>query len=152
MELAKRMLAHVENGTTDQTDDLMEVPVSEYVDPDRWAAEMEVIFKRVPLALALTCELREPGAYKAIDVLVPGGRCAVLAYHSGEDRIVKARFNEAATGGCICPPGLPCVCGAVPRARLVWRGAHRPGPAELAANPRSESARLRAAEKLEIPT
>ena len=51
MELAKRMLAHVENGTTDQTDDLMEVPVSEYVDPDRWAAEMEVIFKRVPLAL-----------------------------------------------------------------------------------------------------
>ena len=69
MELAKRMLAHVENGTTDQTDDLMEVPVSEYVDPDRWAAEMEVIFKRVPLALGLTCELREPGAYKAIDVL-----------------------------------------------------------------------------------
>jgi 16S rRNA (cytosine1402-N4)-methyltransferase len=89
---------------------------------------------------------------QALDVLVPGGRGAVLAYHSGEDRIVKARFNDAATGGCICPPGLPCVCGAVPRARLVWRGAHRPGPAELAANPRSESARLRAAEKLEIPT
>jgi 16S rRNA (cytosine1402-N4)-methyltransferase len=86
---------------------------------------------------------------QAIDVLVPGGRAAVLAYHSGEDRIVKARFNDAATGGCVCPPGLPCVCGAVPRARLVWRGAHRPGPAELAANPRSESARLRAAEKLE---
>lgn len=88
----------------------------------------------------------------AIDLLVPGGRCAVLAYHSGEDRIVKARFTDAATGGCTCPPGLPCACGAVPRARLVWRGAHRPGPAELAANPRSESARLRVAEKLEIPT
>ena len=61
MELAKRMLAHVENGTTDQTDDLMEVPVSEYADPDRWAAEMEVIFKRVPLALGLTCELPRAG-------------------------------------------------------------------------------------------
>ena len=86
----------------------------------------------------------------AVDALVPRGRCAVLSYHSGEDRIVKARLNDAVTGGCTCPPTLPCVCGAVPRARLVWRGTHRPGPAELAANPRSESARLRAAEKLEI--
>jgi len=87
----------------------------------------------------------------ALDLLVPGGRCAVLAYHSGEDRIVKDRFVTAETGGCVCPPRLPCVCGAVPTVRLVWRGAHRPGPAELAANPRSESARLRAAEKLEVP-
>ena len=87
---------------------------------------------------------------RAINLLVPGGRCVVLAYHSGEDRIVKDRFLEAETGGCFCPPQLPCVCGAVPRVRLVWRGAHRPGAAELAANPRSESARLRAAEKLEV--
>lgn len=87
---------------------------------------------------------------RAIDLLVPGGRCVVLAYHSGEDRIVKERFVEAETGGCICPPQLPCACGAVPRVRLVWRGAHRPAPAELAANPRSESARLRAAEKLDV--
>ena len=87
---------------------------------------------------------------RAIDLLVPGGRCAVLAYHSGEDRIVKDRFVEAETGGCICPPQLPCACGAAPRVRLVWRGAHRPAPAELAANPRSESARLRAAEKLGV--
>lgn len=86
----------------------------------------------------------------ALDMLAPGGRCVVLAYHSGEDRIVKARFAEAVTGGCTCPAALPCACGAVPRARLVWRGAHRPGAAELAANPRSESARLRAAEKLEM--
>lgn len=87
----------------------------------------------------------------ALGLLVAGGRCAVLSYHSGEDRIVKDRFVAAETGGCICPPQLPCVCGAVPTVRLVWRGAHRPGPAELAANPRSESARLRAAEKLEVP-
>jgi len=86
----------------------------------------------------------------ALDLLVPGGRCLVLAYHSGEDRIVKSRFADAATGGCTCPPRLPCVCGAAPRARLVWRGTHRPRPFEQAANPRSESARLRAAEKLEV--
>jgi 16S rRNA (cytosine1402-N4)-methyltransferase len=88
---------------------------------------------------------------RVLDLLAPGGRCAVLAYHSGEDRIVKERFLNAETGGCVCPPQLPCVCGAVPTARLVWRGAHRPTPAEQAANPRSESARLRAAEKLEVP-
>ena len=85
---------------------------------------------------------------QAIDVLVPGGRCAVLAYHSGEDRIVKQRFTHAATGGCTCPPGLPCVCGARPRVRLLWRGAHKPSAAEVAANPRAGSARLRAVEKL----
>jgi 16S rRNA (cytosine1402-N4)-methyltransferase len=89
---------------------------------------------------------------QAVDVLVPGGRCVVLAYHSGEDRVVKRRMADAVSGGCTCPPGLPCVCGAVPRARLLWRGSRRPSPAEVAANPRSESARLRALEKVEDAT
>lgn len=86
---------------------------------------------------------------QALALLAPGGRCAVLAYHSGEDRIVKARFLDADTGGCRCPPGLPCGCGAVPEARLLWRGARRPGPTEIEANRRAESARLRAVEKVE---
>ena len=51
---------------------------------------------------------------QAIDLLAPGGRIAVLSYHSGEDRIVKDRLRQAETGGCMCPPGLPCVCGAEP--------------------------------------
>jgi 16S rRNA (cytosine1402-N4)-methyltransferase len=80
--------------------------------------------------------------------LVPGGRCVVLSYHSGEDRIVKDRFRAAASGGCVCPPGMPCVCGARPTVRLLNRGSRRPSPAETAANHRAESARLRAVEKL----
>ena len=72
----------------------------------------------------------------------------MLAYHSGEDRIVKDRFRHAATGGCTCPPGLPCVCDAVPTVRLLRSGAWKPTPTEVAANPRAESARLRAVEKL----
>jgi 16S rRNA (cytosine1402-N4)-methyltransferase len=93
-----------------------------------------------------------PALDQALDLLVPGGRVAVLAYHSGEDRIVKERFAFAATGGCACPPGLPCACGAVPIVRLVWRGTHKPSAAEVASNRRAESARLRAVEKLpEIP-
>lgn len=75
-----------------------------------------------------------------------GGRCAVLSYHSGEDRIVKDRFRQAATGGCTCPPGLPCVCGAVPSVRLLTRGSRRPSAEEIASNRRAESARLRAVE------
>jgi 16S rRNA (cytosine1402-N4)-methyltransferase len=90
-----------------------------------------------------------PGALDAaIGRLAPGGRCVVLSYHSGEDRLVKERFVTASTGGCICPPGLPCVCGAVPTVRLLTRGSRRPTAAEIAANPRSESARLRAVERL----
>ncbi len=86
-----------------------------------------------------------PGAIDdAIASLAPRGRCVVLAYHSGEDRIVKERFNEAVTGGCTCPPRLPCACGAQPSVTLVFRGAHKPSAAELARNHRAASARLRA--------
>jgi 16S rRNA (cytosine1402-N4)-methyltransferase len=89
-----------------------------------------------------------PGAIDAaLERLVVGGRGVVLSYHSGEDRIVKDRFLAAATGGCVCPPGLPCVCGAEPWARLLNRGARRPSPGEVERNPRAESARLRAVER-----
>jgi 16S rRNA (cytosine1402-N4)-methyltransferase len=85
---------------------------------------------------------------QAIALLAPGGRIAVLSYHSGEDRIVKDRLRYAETGGCSCPPGLPCVCGAERTVRLLRRGGWTPGAAELVENPRSVSARLRAAERL----
>jgi 16S rRNA (cytosine1402-N4)-methyltransferase len=80
----------------------------------------------------------------ALSHLAVGGVCAVISYHSGEDRITKKAFADAAAGGCVCPPGLPCVCGAVARHALVYRGARKPAPSEVASNPRAESARLRA--------
>jgi 16S rRNA (cytosine1402-N4)-methyltransferase len=89
---------------------------------------------------------------QSIDVLQPGGRVAVLAYHSGEDRIVKERFRFAATGGCSCPVGLPCVCDAVKTVRLLRPGAWKPTQVEIERNRRAESARLRAVERLPIPT
>jgi 16S rRNA (cytosine1402-N4)-methyltransferase len=91
-------------------------------------------------------ELGELGAAlpAALAHLTVGGVCAVISYHSGEDRLTKQVLADANSGGCVCPPGLPCVCGAVPRHRLVFRGARKASPAEVAANPRAESARLRA--------
>jgi len=88
---------------------------------------------------------------QAIDVLVPGGVLAVLAYHSLEDRIVKRAFADAASD-CSCPPDLPvCACDTVPSVAPLVRRAGRPGAAEVAANPRASAARLRAVTKLELP-
>jgi 16S rRNA (cytosine1402-N4)-methyltransferase len=85
----------------------------------------------------------------ALEMLRPGGRLAVISFHSLEDRIVK-RFLRAEEKGCTCPPDFPvCVCGHEPALRALSRRPIKPSPAELAANPRSASARLRAAVKTE---
>jgi 16S rRNA (cytosine1402-N4)-methyltransferase len=83
----------------------------------------------------------------ALAMLRPGGRLAVISFHSLEDRIVK-QFLREKERGCTCPPDFPvCVCGHQPELRAIERRPIRPSAAELAANPRSSSARLRAAVK-----
>jgi 16S rRNA (cytosine1402-N4)-methyltransferase len=86
----------------------------------------------------------------ALDLLAPGGRFAALAYHSLEDRLVKRELTERTADKT--PPGVPLRAGDVaagtPRYRLLTRGAERPDDEEVAINPRSASARLRAAERL----
>jgi 16S rRNA (cytosine1402-N4)-methyltransferase len=81
----------------------------------------------------------------ALEMLRPGGRLAVISFHSLEDRIVK-RFFQKLERGCTCPPDFPiCVCGREPELRRLNRKAIRPSPHEVALNPRAASARLRAA-------
>jgi len=92
----------------------------------------------------------EPALTAVIDRLEPGGRVVVIAYHSGEDRIVKHVLRQAADGVCECPSGLPCICGAGPSVRLLRRKVRRPMPVEVAANPRAASARFRSAERLAV--
>jgi 16S rRNA (cytosine1402-N4)-methyltransferase len=88
----------------------------------------------------------------ALEMLKPGGRLAVISFHSLEDRIVK-QFMRARERGCTCPPDFPvCVCGHEPELRALQRRPIRPGAEELAANPRSASARLRVAIKTEAET
>ncbi|GAC1314227.1 MAG: 16S rRNA (cytosine(1402)-N(4))-methyltransferase RsmH [Acidimicrobiales bacterium] len=106
------------------------------------------VFQAIRIEVNAELDVLAPALQAAMEVLSVGGRVAVLTYHSGEDRIVKATFVEAATGGCTCPPGLPCVCGADPAFRLVFRGSRTPGAAERTANRRAESARLRVIERV----
>ncbi len=109
------------------------------------------VFQAVRIAVNEEIEQLRVALDAAMALLQPGGRCLVIAYHSGEDRVVKSMFSRAATGDCQCPPGLPCVCGAVREFALVTRGARRPTAAEVSRNRRAESARLRVVERLPAP-
>jgi 16S rRNA (cytosine1402-N4)-methyltransferase len=105
------------------------------------------------LRIAVNDELRalEEALPAALEMLRPGGRLAVISFHSLEDRIVKQFFREKEKG-CTCPPDFPiCVCGHEPELRAVQRRPVRPGEDEIAANPRSASARLRVAIKVGGP-
>ena len=106
------------------------------------------VFQALRIATNDELEVLRSALVDAIDALAPGGRIVVLSYHSGEDRLVKQVFLDASTGGCTCPQGLPCVCGAVPKVRLLTRGARMPGAVEVERNPRASAARLRVIEKL----
>ncbi len=106
------------------------------------------VFQALRIAVNEELDALEDGLAAAVELLRPGGRLVVLSYHSLEDRIVK-RFLNAERRGCVCPPEVPvCVCGRLPRLRLVTRPSLTPTDAEIDANPRARSARLRAAERL----
>jgi len=106
------------------------------------------VFQALRIAVNDELGALEEALPAALEMLRPGGRLAVISFHSLEDRIVK-RFLRAEERGCTCPPDFPvCVCGNEPVLRALSRKAVRPGAAELAHNPRAASARLRAAVKV----
>ena len=106
------------------------------------------VFQALRIAVNEELDALQEALAAAVELLRPGGRLVVLSYHSLEDRIVK-RFFQSERRGCVCPPEVPvCVCGHSPRLRLVTRRSITPSRAEISANPRARSARLRAAERL----
>jgi 16S rRNA (cytosine1402-N4)-methyltransferase len=110
------------------------------------------VFQAIRIAVNEELDQLATALEVALDLLAPGGRCVVIAYHSGEDRLVKSLFFSKSTDDCRCPPGLPCVCGADPQFRLVTRGARRPTSDEIEHNRRAEAARLRVIERLPHPS
>jgi 16S rRNA (cytosine1402-N4)-methyltransferase len=138
----------------DTTQALVELVKSAVPTPAQFAGGHPARRTFQALRIAVNDELVQlDGALPAAwDLLRPGGRLAAISFHSLEDRRVK-RFMVARARGCICPPDLPiCVCGHEPEAELLTRRAVAPTPGEIAANPRSKSAHLRAARKLEPGT
>ena len=105
-------------------------------------------FQAIRIAVNGELDALPPMLVSATEHLKPGGRLAVISFHSLEDRIIKKTMQELATG-CTCPPEFPvCVCGKKPRLRLVSRKPIVSGAEELAHNPRARSAKLRVAEKV----
>lgn len=135
----------------DSTQQLVEVIKSAVPVPAQFAGGHPARRTFQALRIAVNDELVQldsalPAVWK---LLKPRGRFAAIAFHSLEDRRVK-RFLAELTRGCICPPELPvCVCGHRPEAELLTRRALTPSQGEIEANPRSKSAHLRAARKLE---
>lgn len=105
-------------------------------------------FQALRIAVNRELERLEAALPAALELLPPGGRLGVIAFHSLEDRRVKVFFREK-SGGCSCPPEIPvCVCGAHKEVEILTRRAVKPGRRECEANPPSRSARFRVVEKV----
>ena len=105
-------------------------------------------FQAIRIEVNSELDVIRPALEAAMARLNPGGRMAVITFHSLEDRIVKQTFADMASG-CTCPRGLPvCVCGKKPQVKVISRKPILPDSEELESNPRSRSAKLRVAERL----
>jgi len=105
-------------------------------------------FQALRIAVNRELESLEAALPQAVRLLAPGGRLAVISFHSLEDRIVKTFFRNESRD-CICPPGMPqCTCGHRATLRMVTKKPIVPGPHEVMTNPRARSAKLRVAERL----
>jgi 16S rRNA (cytosine1402-N4)-methyltransferase len=134
----------------ERTTDLVEVVRAAIPAPRRFGDghPAKRVFQALRIVVNEELESVERALPLALQLLRPGGRLAVISFHSLEDRIVK-RFFAGQAHGCTCPPDLPvCVCGKEPTLRLATRKAVRPSPSETADNPRASSARLRVAIKV----
>ena len=105
-------------------------------------------FQAIRIEVNAELAIIEPTLRALCGILAPGGRLAVLTFHSLEDRIVKQTFASLAQG-CTCPPSFPvCVCGKKPQGKVITRKPMLPSDQELEENPRSRSAKLRVFEKI----
>lgn len=150
MKVARAIKAGLENGAVKTTVDLAGV-VKKAI-PRRFHKRnihpATTTFQAIRIAVNDELENLKAMLPQALDALRPGGRLAVIAYHSLEDRIVRHTFRHWAKD-CICPPGLPvCACGKRSEVRIVTRRPITPTEAEIEANPSARSAKLRVAERI----
>ena len=144
-QIAKAIVRRRKEQPFERTGDLVETIKAAIPAPARFGDghPAKRVFQALRIAVNDELGSLETALPAAFSMLRPGGRLAVISFHSLEDRLVK-RFMRDLEGGCECPPDFPvCVCGKEPQLRSISRKAIRPGAGERAANPRSSSARLR---------
>jgi 16S rRNA (cytosine1402-N4)-methyltransferase len=149
-QIAQAIVRRRQEKPFERTGELVDVVKSSIPAPRRFGDghPAKRVFQALRIAVNEELDSLERALPAALSMLRPGGRLAVISFHSLEDRMVK-RFFAAQARGCTCPPELPvCVCGNEPTMRLLTRKAVRPSPQEIAENPRSASAKLRAAAKV----
>jgi 16S rRNA (cytosine1402-N4)-methyltransferase len=150
-QIARAIVRRRREEPIERTGELVEIIRSAIPAPARFGDghPAKRVFQALRIAVNDELGSLEHALPEALEMLRPGGRLAVISFHSLEDRIVK-RFLRAQERGCTCPPDFPiCVCGNEPALRALSRRPIKPSPTELAANPRAASARLRAAVKTE---
>ena len=151
MPIARAIVRRRRDGELETTQELVDVIKAAIPAPARFAGGHPAKRTFQALRIAVNDELGQLDAALPLawEVLAPEGRLAAISFHSLEDRRVK-RFLAERARGCICPPDFPvCACGREPEAELLTRRSLAPTPGEIEANPRSRSARLRAARKIE---
>jgi 16S rRNA (cytosine1402-N4)-methyltransferase len=149
-QIAQAIIRRRQETQFERTGELVDVVKSSIPAPRRFGDghPAKRVFQALRIAVNEELDSLERALPAALAMLRPGGRLAVISFHSLEDRMVK-RFFAAQARVCTCPPELPvCVCGNEPTMRLLTRKAVRPSPQETAENPRSASAKLRAAVKV----
>lgn len=148
--LARRIVARRSQSPLQSREDLLQLIREAGIGRNRRHHPATLVFQALRIAVNDELNALRDGLAAAIAMLRPGGRLVVISYHSLEDRIVKHTFRDEARG-CRCPPQVPvCVCGAQRRLRVITRRPVRPSQSEAAGNPRSRSARLRAAERVTL--
>jgi 16S rRNA (cytosine1402-N4)-methyltransferase len=148
-QIAKAIVRRRRQEPFERTADLVETIRAAIPAPARFGEghPAKRVFQALRIAVNDELGALEVALPAAFSMLRPGGRLAVISFHSLEDRIVK-QFLREEERGCICPPDFPiCVCGREPNLRALNRRPIKPSAVEVAANPRASSARLRAAVK-----
>jgi 16S rRNA (cytosine1402-N4)-methyltransferase len=149
-QIARGIVRQREEAPIERTGELVDVVRASIPAPARFGEghPAKRVFQALRIEVNHELESLEAGLPAAFEMLRPGGRLAVISFHSLEDRIVK-RFLRDRARGCTCPPEFPvCVCGREPEARLLTTKPVRPSAHEVEHNPRAASARLRAAVKV----
>ena len=152
-QIARAIVRRREREPFQRTGDLVDVIKAAIPTPSRFGQGHPAKRSFQALRIAVNDELESlaEGLQHALELLAPGGRMAVISFHSLEDRIVK-RFIRDEARGCTCPPDFPiCVCGHEPRLRALTNRAVVPSVDERCINPRSASAKLRTAERTQAP-